>query len=151
MVAGGDGRHVGVLSKGVTDIGLDDGGEWEIHAKKSKNKNGTGATRPWLSQKSNSRAWGPPESPQKQGMRTDGGSGRDLGNTWSARAADMRKPAGRGRAMPPAGNKVFEQGCVTSRPAIGAPLEHGWYCKVNLVLPRVILPMLKQRSVMMLR
>ncbi|KAI4330081.1 hypothetical protein MLD38_028389 [Melastoma candidum] len=126
--AGGDSPNVDNLSEGVANVHLDsahdNGGEWEVYAKKFKNRNGSSAARPWVSPNPNSRAWGQPDFPQQQGLRTYNRSGLASGNTLSARAADMRKPAARGRGFCPPAN-MPDQGNFISQPAIGAPLEHG--------------------------
>ncbi|XP_030471641.1 protein SUPPRESSOR OF GENE SILENCING 3-like [Syzygium oleosum] len=113
------------LSRGVGEVRLDsapdDGGEWEVYARKAKTKAGSSSGKPRPPQNSNSKAWVQQDVAQKPVMRTNSGSGRAAGNnSWFPQAADYRKPAGRGRGStrPPQ--------YVATQNAISAPLEHGW-------------------------
>lgn len=120
------------LSHGVADVSLDsakDDGEWEVISRKSKNRGGSSATRPWGSQNANPKAWGHPDVIQKLGMRNSGGSGRMPGNTWSTQAVDSKRPIGRGNAWPQSHNRGMENNYVAPQPAIRPPLEHGWHWK----------------------
>ncbi|KAJ6762324.1 PROTEIN SUPPRESSOR OF GENE SILENCING 3 [Salix koriyanagi] len=117
------------LSQGVADIGLDsaqDDGEWEVIAKKSKNRAGSSAAKPWGSQNTNNKAWGNPEVIQKVGMRNNGGSGKNPGNARSTQPVDPRGPTGRGTARPQTFNRGVQSNYAAPQPVIRPPLEHGW-------------------------
>ncbi|KAJ6422904.1 hypothetical protein OIU84_027811 [Salix udensis] len=119
------------LSQGVADIGLDsaqDDGEWEVIAKKSKNRAGSSAAKPWGSQNTNNKAWGNPEVIQKVGMRNNGGSGKNPGNARSTQPVDPRGPTGRGTARPQTFNRGVQSNYAAPQPVIRPPLEHGWSC-----------------------
>ncbi|KAF8022990.1 hypothetical protein BT93_F0487 [Corymbia citriodora subsp. variegata] len=116
------------LSRGVGEVRLDstpdDGGEWEVYNKKSKNKAGSSSGKPWPPQNSNSKAWGQQDVVQKPVMRTNSGSGRAAGNnTWFPQSADLRKPAGRGSMRSP---QYVAPQYVSPQTMVSAPLEHGW-------------------------
>ncbi|KAH8479893.1 hypothetical protein Peur_024645 [Populus x canadensis] len=128
-VAEASGPAVEQLSQGVADIGLDsvqDDGEWEVIAKKSKNRAGSSAAKPWGSQNTNNKAWGNPDVIQKLGMRNNGGSGRNPGNAWSTQPVDPRGPTGRGAARPQTFNRGMQSNYAAPQPVIRPPLEHGW-------------------------
>ncbi|KAK4756351.1 hypothetical protein SAY87_006478 [Trapa incisa] len=112
------------LSLGVSEMsieqGREDGGEWEVYSKKSKNKGGTSYAK----------------SPQPQAQKVwaqSSGTGRfSSGNAWSSQSnADNRRPGavGRGGTRPPSqayNGGVFEQGYNVQQSAIRAPLANGW-------------------------
>ncbi|XP_056163836.1 protein SUPPRESSOR OF GENE SILENCING 3-like isoform X2 [Syzygium oleosum] len=111
------------LSRGVGEVRLDsapdDGGEWEVYARKSKTKAGSSSGKPWPPQNSNSKAWGQQDVGQKLVMQTNSGLGRAAGsNSWFPQTADFRKPAGRGSMRSPQ--------YVAPQTVISAPLENGW-------------------------
>ncbi|KAJ6744535.1 PROTEIN SUPPRESSOR OF GENE SILENCING 3 [Salix purpurea] len=117
------------LSQGVADIGLDsaqDDGEWEVIAKKSKNRAGSSAAKPWGSQNTNNKAWGNPEVIQKVGMRNNGGSGKNPGNARSTQPVDPRGPTVRGTARPQTFDRGVQSNYAAPQPVIRPPLEHGW-------------------------
>ncbi|CAK9156052.1 unnamed protein product [Ilex paraguariensis] len=120
--------QVDQLSHGVEDLSLnssqDDG--WEVYAKKSKNRAGSSAAKPWSSQNSNAKAWGHPDGLKLGGMRSNNGSGKGPNNAWPTPTADSRRPAGRGNARPQSSNRGFESNYVASPTAIPPPLVHGW-------------------------
>ncbi|KAM1696525.1 hypothetical protein FF1_030675 [Malus domestica] len=107
-VSGGSSPKIEELSHGVADVSLGSAkgdGEWEVIARKSKNRAGSSAARQWGTQSSNSKAWTPVDA--QKPMRNNGGSGRGAGNFWPSQTSNTRKPAGRGNVIPP-------------------PLDHGW-------------------------
>lgn len=111
------------LSRGVGEVRLDsapdDNGEWEVYARKSKNKAGSSSRKPWSHQNSNSVAWGQQDVVQKPDVGTNSGSRRGAGNnSWFPQTADSRRPAGRGSMRSPQP--------VAPQPIVSAPLEHGW-------------------------
>ncbi|KAK2656429.1 hypothetical protein Ddye_009481 [Dipteronia dyeriana] len=117
------------LAHSVTDFSLDsaqDDGGWEVYAKKSKNRAGNSAAKPWGSQNPSNIARGHPDAAQKQGMRGNNVSGRASGSTWPGQTADSRIPAGRGNARPQLTSKGTEKNYIVPQPGIRPPLEHGW-------------------------
>ncbi|XP_050205639.1 protein SUPPRESSOR OF GENE SILENCING 3 [Mercurialis annua] len=117
------------LSQSVADISLraaEDDGQWEVIARKSKNKAGSGAAKPWGSQNSNSKAWGHQDTVQKVGMWNNSGSGKMSGSTLPSQTSDSRRPAGRENSRPQPYNKGTENSYMAPQPAIPPPLEHGW-------------------------
>lgn len=119
------------LTQGIADTKLNseqDDGEWEVYARKSKNKAGSSAAKPWGPpvHNSNPRAWGNAEMVQKPGIRSHGGVGRSSGNPWQTPNANFRRPAGRGNGRPQLGTSGYESNYVTPNPVIRPPLEHGW-------------------------
>lgn len=120
------------LTQGVADTNLDPGqddGQWEVYGKKSKNRAGSSAAKPWGSQahNSNPRAWGNTNMAQKPGMQNlGGGAGRASGNPWQTQNANLRRPAGRGNGGPQVPSTGYQNYNVTSNPLIRPPLEHGW-------------------------
>ncbi|CAK7328573.1 unnamed protein product [Dovyalis caffra] len=115
------------LSQGVADIGLDSAegdGEWEVISKKSKNRAGSSAAKPWGSQNINTKAWGNPDV--KQGMRNSGGSGRVPGNAWLSQPVDPRGTTGRGNVRTQTFNRSMQSNYGSPQPVIRPPLEHGW-------------------------
>ena len=118
------------LTQGIADTKLNseqDDGEWEVYARKSKNKAGSSAAKPWGPpvHNSNPRAWGNAEMVQKPGIRSHGGVGRSSGNPWQTPNANFRRPAGRGNGRPQLATSGYESNYVPN-PAIRPPLEHGW-------------------------
>ncbi|KAE8694967.1 SGS3-like protein [Hibiscus syriacus] len=115
------------LSQGVEDMNLglpQDDGDWEVIQRKSKNKAGSSAARPWGTQNSNSNLRG--------GMNTNAGSGRASGNAWATHKTDSRTAAGRGNARPQTFNKTSENNNgppYGPNPVIRLPLQHGWNWK----------------------
>ncbi|XVE83477.1 hypothetical protein DITRI_Ditri16bG0091200 [Diplodiscus trichospermus] len=95
-----------------------DDGDWEVIQKKSKNRAGSSAARPWGPQNSNPKPWG--------GMRGNAGAGRASGNSWASHNADSRMATGRGNTRPQTFNKSSENNHVPPHPIIRPPLEHGW-------------------------
>ena len=133
------GKKVEKLSHGMGDmnlsLGQDDDGEWEVYARKPKNRAGSSTAKQWVSQNNtSSRAWGNPNTSvnvvQKQGTRSNGGGqGRGSGNAWPTHTGDSRRPAGRGNAARPQSNSMrgFESNYkAPQQPTIGPPLQHGW-------------------------
>lgn len=120
--------RVDQLSQGVADINLDSAqdGDWEVYAKKSKNKAGSSAAKSWGSQNSNGKAWERPNLVQKQGIQSNVGPRMAPGNNRTTVTADPKRPAGRGNAKPQPANKSFENNNVVPSPAIPPPLQHGW-------------------------
>ncbi|KAJ8769152.1 hypothetical protein K2173_000927 [Erythroxylum novogranatense] len=116
------------LNHGVSDINLDaqDGGDWEVISRKSKNRAGSSAAKPWNSQNSGTKAWGHPDTVQKLNMQSDGGSGRVPGNAWATQTVDPRRSTGRGNARPQPFNRGLENNYVAPQPVIRPPLERGW-------------------------
>ncbi|KAL5755389.1 hypothetical protein ACOSP7_023609 [Xanthoceras sorbifolium] len=117
------------LTHSVTGLSVDsaqDDGGWEVYARKSKNKAGSSAAKPWGSQNSNNIAWGHPEAVQKPGLRGNNLSGRAPGSTWPGQTTDSKTPAGRGNARPQLTSKGPERNYIVPQPMIRPPLEHGW-------------------------
>lgn len=93
------------LTQSVADTMLNSGqddGEWEVYAKKSKNRGGSSAAKPWgaPAHNSNPKAWVNAEMAQKPGIWNHGGVGRSSGNSWQTQNANFRRPAGRGNGRP---------------------------------------------------
>ncbi|XP_030550285.1 protein SUPPRESSOR OF GENE SILENCING 3 isoform X2 [Rhodamnia argentea] len=110
------------LSRGVGNVRMDsapdDGGEWEVYARKSRTKAGSSSGKP-LPQNSNSKVWGQQDVAQKPVMQTNSGSGRAAGNrSGFPQTADFRKPAGRG--------SMSSSQYVAPQTVLRPPLEHGW-------------------------
>ncbi|GLT48974.1 hypothetical protein SLA2020_225610 [Shorea laevis] len=108
------------LSQHVADTSLDspqDGDGWEFISRKSKNRAGSSAAKPWGSQNSNPKPWG--------GMRSHNGSGRASGNSWGTQITDSKMASGRGNARPQISNRTFEN-YLAPQSVIPPPLEHGW-------------------------
>ncbi|KAF2313299.1 hypothetical protein GH714_010216 [Hevea brasiliensis] len=117
------------LGQGVVDISLDDAqddGEWEIISRKSKNRAGSSAAKPWGFQNSNPKAWGHPDVINKQGMRNNFGSGRMSANAWSTQVLDSKRLTNRGNTGPQSSNRGSENNYVAPQSVIPPPLEHGW-------------------------
>ncbi|KAJ9176031.1 hypothetical protein P3X46_014523 [Hevea brasiliensis] len=117
------------LGQGVVDISLDDAqddGEWEIISRKSKNRAGSSAAKPWGFQNSNPKAWGNPDVIKKQGMRNNFGSGRMSANAWSTQVLDSKRLTNRGNTGPQSSNRGSENNYVAPQSVIPPPLEHGW-------------------------
>ncbi|XVF58918.1 hypothetical protein PTKIN_Ptkin07bG0104600 [Pterospermum kingtungense] len=109
------------LNQGVAGINLDsaqDDGEWETIQRKSKNRAGSSAARPWGPPNSNPKPWG--------GMRGNAGSGKASGSAWATHNIDSRVTTGRGNPRPQTFNKSFETNHAPPQPIIRPPLEHGW-------------------------
>ncbi|CAJ1974736.1 unnamed protein product [Sphenostylis stenocarpa] len=117
------------LTQGIVDTKLNSGeddGDWEVYAKKSKNRAGSSAGKAWggPAHNSNPRAWGNADMTQKPGMWSHGGVGRSSGNSWQTQNANSRRPAGRGNGRPQLATS--ESNYVPPNPLIRPPLEHGW-------------------------
>ncbi|XP_057978247.1 protein SUPPRESSOR OF GENE SILENCING 3-like [Malania oleifera] len=115
------------LSRGVADANLasSDDGEWEVCARKSKNRAGSSSAKACIPQNSNSKAWGHPDVIQKLGMCNDG-PGKASGNTWPTQFADSKRPAGRGGLRPQSFNRGFENNHVAPPAVIPPPMVGGW-------------------------
>ncbi|XP_050258755.1 protein SUPPRESSOR OF GENE SILENCING 3-like [Quercus robur] len=133
------GKNAEQLSHGVADMNLnsgqDDDGEWEVYARKPKNRAGSStAKRPIQNNNNNtnSRGWGNPNpnTVQKQGAwGNGGGAGRGSGNTWPSQTGDSRRPAGRGYVARPQSSSTrgFDNNYKPpQQPVIGPPLQSGW-------------------------
>ncbi|KAL6960952.1 Protein SUPPRESSOR [Sarracenia purpurea var. burkii] len=98
------------LSNGVADLSLDaaQDANWEVCARKSKNRAGGSSTKSWATQNSNSKAWGHPDVAQKLGIRSDNGSSKFSSDSWPTLNADSGGNSG------------------SSQHPIPAPLEHSW-------------------------
>ncbi|KAI4336429.1 hypothetical protein L6164_014958 [Bauhinia variegata] len=119
------------LSQGITDVNLDSGqddGEWEVYAKKSKNRAGSSTAKSWVPPiyNSNSKAWGNTDVSQRPGTWSHGGAGRATGNSWQTHSSNSKRPAGRGDAKPQSSPSGSESNNVTPNQLIRPPLEHGW-------------------------
>ncbi|RDX73391.1 Protein SUPPRESSOR OF protein SILENCING 3, partial [Mucuna pruriens] len=119
------------LTQGIADTMLNSGqddGEWEVYARKSKNKGGSSAAKPWggPAHNSNPKAWGNADMAQKPGIRSHGGVGRSSGNPWQTQNTNFRRPAGRGNGRAQLATGGYESNNVTPNPLIQPPLEHGW-------------------------
>ncbi|KAE9587359.1 hypothetical protein Lal_00004525 [Lupinus albus] len=120
------------LTQGIAatnlDSGKDDSGEWEVYARKSKNRAGSSSSKPRgpPPHNSNLRAVGNNDVSQMSGTWNHGGVGRASGNPWQTQNANFRRPAGRGNGRPQLGAGGYENNLVTSTPLIRPPLEHGW-------------------------
>ncbi|XP_004503025.1 protein SUPPRESSOR OF GENE SILENCING 3 [Cicer arietinum] len=118
------------LTQGMADANLGSGqddGEWEVYAKKTKNKGGSSAANQWgpPAHNSNPRAWGNADVAPKPGVRNHGGVGRAAGNPWQTQNANYRRPAGRGNGRSQLATSGYDNH-VTPTPVIRPPLEHGW-------------------------
>ncbi|XP_030938641.1 protein SUPPRESSOR OF GENE SILENCING 3 [Quercus lobata] len=133
------GKNADQLSHGVAGMNLnsgqDDDGEWEVYARKPKNRAGSStAKRPIQNNNNNtnSRGWGNPNpnTVQKQGAwGNGGGAGRGSGNTWPSQTGDSRRPAGRGYVARPQSSSTrgFDNNYKPpQQPVIGPPLQSGW-------------------------
>lgn len=124
--------NVEQLTQGFAGTNLNSGqddGEWEVYAKKTKNKAGGSAPKQWgpPAHNSNPRPWGnTTDVGQNPGMRTQGGVGRAAGNPWQTQNANYVRPAGRGNGRPQFATSGYEQNNAGSVPLIRPPLEHGW-------------------------
>ncbi|BAT79045.1 hypothetical protein VIGAN_02184600 [Vigna angularis var. angularis] len=119
------------LTQSVADTMLNSGqddGEWEVYAKKSKNRAGSSAAKPWgaPAHNSNPKTWVNAEMAQKPGIRNHGGVGRSSGNSWQTQNANFRRPAGRGNGRPQSATSGYEGNYVPPNPLIRPALEHGW-------------------------
>ena len=119
------------LTQGFADVNLDpvqDDGQWEVYARKPKNRAGTSGAKTWGPQvyNSNPRAVGNTEMAQQPGARNHGGFGRASGNPWQTQNANFKRPAGRGNGRPQIPTSGYESNNVASNPLIRPPLEHGW-------------------------
>ncbi|XP_042478114.1 protein SUPPRESSOR OF GENE SILENCING 3-like [Macadamia integrifolia] len=118
------------LSHDVADISLDNAedGEWEVCARKSKNRGGTGAkAKPWSPQSPGPKAWGQPDTAQKLGLASNGGKGRSPGGAWQTQVAEPRRPAaGWGNPKANSSNRGWENAYVAPLPYVPPPLPHGW-------------------------
>ncbi|XP_022947597.1 protein SUPPRESSOR OF GENE SILENCING 3-like [Cucurbita moschata] len=111
------------LSQGVADVSLDSGhadGDWEVYAKKSRNKAGTNATKQWGAQYFSPKL---PEMSQTSGTRNGGGRGKVSSKNWQPQYPDTRK-MGRGNAW--SQSRASESNYVAPQSVICPPLEHGW-------------------------
>ncbi|XP_075661316.1 protein SUPPRESSOR OF GENE SILENCING 3 [Castanea sativa] len=141
------GKNTEQLSHGVADMNLnsgqDDDGEWEVYARKPKNRAGSSTAKRAIQNNNNnnnnnatattnSRGWGNPNpnTVQKQGTwGNGGGAGRGSGNTWPSQAGDSRRPAGRGYVARPqsSSTRCFDNNYKPpQQPVIGPPLQSGW-------------------------
>lgn len=119
------------LTRDVGDVSLGSGedGQWEeVNARKSKNRAGSSAAKPWgpPMHNSNPRPWGNNDVVQNPGIRNQGGAGRASGNPWQTHSSNFKRPVGRGNGRPQIPTSGFESNNVTSNPLIRSPLEHGW-------------------------
>lgn len=119
------------LTQGIADTKLDSGqddGQWEVYARKPKNRAGSSTAKQWgpPAHNSNPRPWGNTDMAQKAGTRNHGGVGRAAGNPWQTQNANYKRPAGRGNGRPQFATSGYENNNVTSNPLIRPPLEHGW-------------------------
>ncbi|KAL2497988.1 RNA-dependent RNA polymerase [Abeliophyllum distichum] len=117
------------LSHGMSDVNLgssqNDG--WEVYGKKSKNRTESSAPKQLGPQNSNPpKAWSHPDTVQKLGMRTSGGSGRGSGQTFPELLSDSRRPIGRGNVKPPSSNRGSDTNYVATPAVIPPPLKNGW-------------------------
>nr|XP_023890101.1 protein SUPPRESSOR OF GENE SILENCING 3 [Quercus suber] len=133
------GKNAEQLSHGVADMNLnsgqDDDGEWEVYARKPKNRAGSSTAKRAIqnnNNNTNSRGWGNPNpnTVQKQGAwGNGGGAGRGSGNTWPSQTGDSRRPAGRGYVARPQSSSTrgFDNNYkAPQQPVIGPPLQSGW-------------------------
>lgn len=133
------GKNAEQLSHGVADMNLnsgqDDDGEWEVYARKPKNRAGSSTAKRAIqnnNNNTNSRGWGNsnPNTVQKQGAwGNGGGAGRGSGNTWPSQTGDSRRPAGRGYVVRPQSSSTrgFDNNYkAPQQPVIGPPLQSGW-------------------------
>lgn len=115
------------LSQAVADVSLESGqadGDWEVYAKKSKNKAGTNATKQWGAQNFSPKST---EIAQTAGSRNGGGGGgrgKAPGKNWQPQYPDARRMAGRGNAWPQ--SRASDVNYIATPAVIRPPLEHGW-------------------------
>ncbi|XP_042494172.1 protein SUPPRESSOR OF GENE SILENCING 3-like [Macadamia integrifolia] len=126
-VSGNNSPKVDQLSHVVAGISLDSAqdDEWEVCARKSKNRAGTGAAKPWGPQSTGPKAWGQPDTVFKLGLANNSGSGRSPGGAWQIQVADPRKPAGRGNLKANSSNRGWENAYRAPPAVIPPPLQHG--------------------------
>ncbi|KAG7011098.1 Protein SUPPRESSOR OF GENE SILENCING 3, partial [Cucurbita argyrosperma subsp. argyrosperma] len=97
---------LGHLSQGVADVSLESGhadGDWEVYARKSRNKAGTNANKQWGAQNFSPKST---DMVQTSGTLNGGGRGKASGKNWQPQHPDAR---------------------IMATPAlIRPPLEHGW-------------------------
>lgn len=120
----GTNNTVDHLSQGVADVSLDSGqadGDWEVYAKKSRNKAGNNISKQWGAQSSSPK---PTEMAQTSGTHNGGGRGKASGKNWQPQYPDTRRMAGRGNTRPQ--SKASEINYAASPAVIRPPLEHGW-------------------------
>ncbi|XP_042478115.1 protein SUPPRESSOR OF GENE SILENCING 3-like [Macadamia integrifolia] len=128
--SGNNSPEVDQLSHDVADISLDgaQGGEWEVCARKPKNREGTGTAKakPWGPQSPGPKAWGQPNTAQKLGLASNGGTGRSPGDVWQTQVTDPRRPAGRGNPKAISSNRGWENAYTAPLPHLSPPLQHRW-------------------------
>ncbi|KAG8373214.1 hypothetical protein BUALT_Bualt11G0000300 [Buddleja alternifolia] len=116
------------ITHGVSDMNVNSAQDegWEVYGKKSKNRSGSNAAKQWGPQHSSSKTWGHPDTLQKLGMQSHGGSGRGSGQAWPTMSSDSRKPAGRGYAKPQSSTHSSESDYAAVPAGIPPPLKNGW-------------------------
>ncbi|KAF8405645.1 hypothetical protein HHK36_007721 [Tetracentron sinense] len=117
------------LNRDVGKISLDSAqeGDWEVIAKKSKNRAGSGSARPWGPQNSTPNAWSHPDVVQKLGMMSNGGGGKAPGGTSQTQTTDSKRLDGGGNARPQSINRGSENTYMVPLPVVvPPPLQHGW-------------------------
>ncbi|KAJ4966452.1 hypothetical protein NE237_018301 [Protea cynaroides] len=119
--------EVDQLSHNLADVSVDNAdGEWEVCARKSKNRASTGAAKPWVPQSTGPKAWGQPDKMQKMGTTNNGRTGRGPGGPWQTQVADPKKPAGRGNPKANSSNRGWENAYMAPPAVIPPPLQRGW-------------------------
>ncbi|CAL0306707.1 unnamed protein product [Lupinus luteus] len=119
------------LSQGLLDVNIgqeQDDGEWEVQARKPKNRAGSGSARQWGPpvHNSNPRGAGNVGMAQRQGTWNHGGVGRASGNPRQTQNGDFRRPVGRGNGRAQLTTNGPKGSNVNPNPLIRRPLEHGW-------------------------
>lgn len=126
----GENVTVEQLSQGVADVSLqqsaEDAGEWEVIARKPKNRAGSTAAKQsnshWVPQNSNSgtKTWGHHSDSTRNN------------SSWSSKPAfDPKRSAGTARGgyirPPQSSTAAFDSGYrAAAQPVIRPPLQHGW-------------------------
>ncbi|KAM0940209.1 hypothetical protein DsansV1_C19g0161471 [Dioscorea sansibarensis] len=130
MLDGSGPGKVDQLSHAVDGISIDASqeGEWEVKARKSKNRGYATSSKPSAPSNAAPKSWGHPESTPRQGWQSIGGGGRDSGNAYS-QGFDSRKPGGRGNPKPQPPQRIWESAYMAPPPPppqIRPPLQNGW-------------------------
>ncbi|KAF8404016.1 hypothetical protein HHK36_008892 [Tetracentron sinense] len=120
--------RVNQLNRDVEKFSLDSAqdGVWEVVARKSKNRAGSGAAKPWGPQSSTSIVWSHPDVVPKLGMACNSGAREAPGGTSQTQTTNSKRLDGRENARPQSSNRGWENTYVAPQPVIPPPLHDGW-------------------------
>ncbi|XP_057970103.1 protein SUPPRESSOR OF GENE SILENCING 3 [Malania oleifera] len=128
-VSGGSRPTVDQLSQGMVDASLNsaEDGEWEVYARKSKNRAGSGAAKTWA-QNPNAKGWGHTDVIQKLGMHHNGASVKTPGNSgpWPTQTADFKRLSDNGGPKLQPFNRGLDSIHAAPPAVIPPPLVGGW-------------------------